>query len=82
MHVAVLGMWCRIVDGRVADPQPQELHQYKIVVSTLHNVRKLWLSGLRKGFFTHIFIDEAAQVRTCPLVVLNIPCSLPLLHLP
>ena len=44
------------------DPPIHELSQYKIVVSTLHNVRKLWLADLKPGFFTHIFIDEAAQV--------------------
>ena len=34
---------------------------FKIIISTCA-VLKLWLAGLEKGFFTHIFIDEAAQV--------------------
>ena len=52
----------RIVHDRIVDPPVHELSKYKIVISTLQNVRKLWLAGLEKGFFTHIFIDEAAQV--------------------
>ena len=33
-----------------------------MVVSTLVTARTLSLMGMSKGWFTHIFIDEAAQV--------------------
>ena len=35
---------------------------YKIVVSTLSTARTLALMEVPKGHFTHILIDEAAQV--------------------
>lgn len=43
-------------------PTLEELKQYRIIVTTLYTARVLSLLGLQKGHFTHIFIDEAAQV--------------------
>ena len=45
-------------------PTLAELKSYKIVVATLSTARALPLMELAKGHFTHIFIDEAAQVRS------------------
>ena len=49
-------------------PSLEQLQQYKIIVTTLYTARVLSLLGLQKGHFTHIFIDEAAQV-LCLLVL-------------
>ena len=43
-------------------PSLAEMKEFKIVVATLNTARALTLMGLPKGHFTHIFIDEAAQV--------------------
>ena len=43
-------------------PSLDEIKEYKVVVSTLVMARTLRLMGMEKGYFTHIFIDEAAQV--------------------
>ncbi len=51
-----------IENGSLVTPPLQELKSYKVVVSTLQTARSLALMGLNKGHFTHIFIDEAAQV--------------------
>ena len=39
-----------------------ELVPYTIIVTTTMTARMLWLNGVEKGYFTHILIDEAAQV--------------------
>lgn len=44
-------------------PSLTELKSYKIVVATLSTSRALPLMEVPKGHFTHIFIDEAAQVK-------------------
>ncbi len=49
--------------GNLIIPPLQDIKAYKIIVSTLQTSRSLALMGLNKGHFTHIFIDEAAQVR-------------------
>ena len=60
MYVFVL---CSRIEGdQFGVPSIQELRQYQIVVATLSTARALALMGLPKGHFTHIFIDEAAQV--------------------
>ena len=43
-------------------PDISTLLQCKILVTTLVTARLLVLMGLPKGHFTHIFVDEAAQV--------------------
>ena len=43
-------------------PSVAEIKSKRIVVATLSTARALPLKELPKGHFTHIFIDEAAQV--------------------
>ena len=43
-------------------PTLDEIQEYRIVVTTLVTSRTLFLLGLRPGHFSHIIIDEAAQV--------------------
>ncbi|XP_077528320.1 putative helicase with zinc finger domain [Haemaphysalis longicornis] len=52
-------------------PTSQELEEYRVVVTTLVASEMLIASGLNQGFFTHIFIDEAAQA-------MEAECILPL----
>lgn len=48
--------------GSLALPTASELQDRKIVVATLSTARTILWAGLPLGHFTHIFIDEAAQV--------------------
>ena len=61
-------------------PPLADLKQYKMVVATLSTARNLLFSGLPKDHFTHIFIDEAAQVRMHLSLSLSLPPSPPLSH--
>ena len=49
-------------NSRLLMPSLSELKSHRIVVSTLSTARALTLMEMPKGHFTHIFIDEAAQV--------------------
>lgn len=53
----------RIQDGQLSVPSLTDMKSYKIVVTTLSTARILALMEMPKGHFTHILIDEAAQVR-------------------
>lgn len=44
-------------------PTLAEIKKYRIVVTTLITSRTLSLMGLECGHFSHIIIDEAAQVK-------------------
>ena len=52
----------RVQNRQFVMPTLEELKQYRIIVTTLYTASVLSLLGLQKGHFTHIFIDEAAQV--------------------
>ena len=56
----------RIENGQLAVPTLKEFQQHQIIVTTLSTSRTLALMGMPKGHFSHIFIDEAAQVRFLP----------------
>ena len=43
-------------------PTKNEIMKHKIIVTTLLTARVLFLMGIKKGHFSHILIDEAAQV--------------------
>lgn len=59
-------------DGQLSDMTPTQIMSYSIVVTTTMTARTMLLNGVRKGFFTHILLDEAAQVCTCMYNVLYI----------
>ena len=61
-HNEVPNCYFRIDKGKLTQPSLPEIEKYKIVVATLSTARALTLMGLPRGHFTHIFIDEAAQV--------------------
>jgi len=60
-----------IQDFSFVVPEVSKLTQYKILVTTLVTARLLVLMGVPKGHFTHIFVDEAAQV----ILTCIVPCS-------
>ena len=43
-------------------PTISDIKEHRIVVTTLLTARVLFLMGIERGHFSHIFIDEAAQV--------------------
>ena len=53
----------RLENDHLVIPSLQEIQTYKIIVTTLTTSRILPLLGLKHGHFSHIIIDEAAQVR-------------------
>ncbi len=52
----------RLQDGKLCVPSLAEMKTYNIVVATLSTARTLALMEMPRGHFSHIFIDEAAQV--------------------
>ena len=56
-------MYFSTQDGSFVIPDLMRLSQSKILVTTLVTARLLFLMGLPRGHFTHIFVDEAAQVQ-------------------
>ena len=54
---------CSIKEGAFYDVPVEQLLSYSILCLHYNDFINVFsLSGLRKDFFTHIFIDEAAQV--------------------
>ncbi|KAH6943679.1 hypothetical protein HPB50_025601 [Hyalomma asiaticum] len=53
------------------EPTTVEIEAHRVVVTTLSSSQMLLASNVKKGFFTHIFIDEAAQA-------METECILPL----
>ena len=62
MCTSALFIFFSIHDFTFMVPDISTLSQYSILVTTLVTARLLVLMGLPKGHFTHIFVDEAAQV--------------------
>lgn len=52
-------------------PTVEDLEAHRVVVTTLSSSKMLLDTGVKRGFFTHIFIDEAAQA-------METQCILPL----
>ncbi|XP_062209956.1 probable RNA helicase SDE3 [Phragmites australis] len=53
--------FCFFEDRVFKCPPLQALMQYKIVISTYMSSSRLQAEGIRRGHFTHIFLDEAGQ---------------------
>lgn len=57
-------------NGRVfRRPAKEDLLKYRIVVVTLNISMELASLDLPKGYFTHIFLDEAAQAMECEAIM-------------
>lgn len=52
-------------------PTVEDIEAHRVVVTTLSSSKMLLDTGIKRGFFTHIFIDEAAQA-------METQCILPL----
>jgi len=67
---AVVKKFCKMNDkGYFVDPSSQDILQNKIIMTTM--VTSLQLTELQvQGYFTHILIDEAAQVHSNTLTQL------------
>lgn len=48
--------------GSFDTPSLEQLKQYRIIVTTCNSASILYNAGVPQGFFTHIAIDEAAQL--------------------
>ena len=56
-------------------PDLGELKKFRIIVTTSQTARTLRLKNLKPGHFTHIFIDEAAQVRKMYSYIRTCACN-------
>uniref|UniRef100_A0A671WXZ2 RNA helicase n=1 Tax=Sparus aurata TaxID=8175 RepID=A0A671WXZ2_SPAAU len=59
------------LDGKWNLPTKAELMEHRIIVTTLYTAGRLVTSGIPKGHFTHIFVDEAGNA-------LETECLIPL----
>ncbi|UYV83673.1 HELZ [Cordylochernes scorpioides] len=50
-------------------PTREDVEKHRIIITTLSMSRTLVQLGLKKGFFTHILIDEAAQSMECETIL-------------
>ena len=70
----------RYENGHFVCPDVETLKKYRLIVTTLHTARTLRLKGFKKDSFTHIFIDEAAQVMenqiVCQVCYMLLPIDL------
>lgn len=50
-------------------PQFADVESHRVVITTLSTARLLSDLDLPEGFFTHIFLDEAAQALECDMLI-------------
>lgn len=55
--------------GNFRRPTVEDIMKHRIVVVTLSISMELSTLGLPKGYFTHIFLDEAAQAMECEAIM-------------
>ncbi|ONK60474.1 uncharacterized protein A4U43_C08F18870 [Asparagus officinalis] len=53
--------FCFFEDMVFKCPSLRDLRHYKIIISTYMSASMLYTEGIRRGNFTHIFLDEAGQ---------------------
>ncbi|XP_070580150.1 probable helicase with zinc finger domain [Ptychodera flava] len=61
--------YCLIKDGFFYMPTKEDVLKHRVVVATLSTSRYLSHLDLEPGFFTHIFLDEAAQAMECETIM-------------
>jgi len=61
--------FCLMKDGRFIDPRDQDILQSKVILTTMVTSLQLTQLKLRDDCFTHILIDEAAQVRSVTTII-------------
>lgn len=55
--------------GTFAIPTLEDINKHRVVITTLSTARYIEDLGLPAGFFSHIFIDEAAQALECETLI-------------
>ncbi|XP_050372396.1 probable RNA helicase SDE3 isoform X2 [Argentina anserina] len=53
--------FCFSEDNIFSCPPPKALRAYRIIISTYMSASLLYAEGIKKGHFSHIFLDEAGQ---------------------
>ena len=61
--------YCEVRNGKFVQPKKGDIEKHIIVVSTLVTANTLHEIGIGKDFFTHIFIDEAAQAMEVEAII-------------
>lgn len=61
--------YCKVSHGKFVQPTKEQIESHLIVVTTLVTSNVLRLNGLGKDFFSHIFIDEAAQATEAEAII-------------
>ena len=61
--------YCKVINGKFAPPAKEDIEKHIIVISTLVTADLLHQIGVDKNFFTHIFIDEAAQAMEVEAII-------------
>lgn len=55
--------------GTFRAPQVEDVERHRVIITTLSTARLLSDLDLPEGFFTHIFLDEAAQALECDMLI-------------
>lgn len=53
--------FCWVEDSHFRCPTLSNLKHYRIIISTYTSVSHLYAEGIKRGHFSHIFLDEAGQ---------------------
>ncbi|KAK3042186.1 hypothetical protein RJ639_001306 [Escallonia herrerae] len=53
--------FCYVVDSMFQSPRLRDLMRYRIIISTYTSSSVLYAEGIKRGHFSHIFMDEAGQ---------------------
>ena len=61
--------YCKVRSGKFVPPRKEDIERHIIVISTLVTANLLHEIGVGKDFFTHIFIDEAAQAMEVEAII-------------
>ncbi|PHT78647.1 putative RNA helicase SDE3 [Capsicum annuum] len=53
--------FCNVEDYGFKCPLLRDLKRYRIIISTYASASLLYAEGIKRGYFSHIFLDEAGQ---------------------
>ncbi|KAK4365941.1 hypothetical protein RND71_013821 [Anisodus tanguticus] len=53
--------FCNVEDDAFKCPLLKDLRRYRIIISTYASACLLYAEGIKRGYFSHIFLDEAGQ---------------------
>eukprot|EP00794_Sanderia_malayensis_P007704 gene7704-8541_t len=61
--------YCEVRNGKFVQPTKSEIEKYNVVVCTLVTADIFLQAGVSPGYFSHIFIDEAAQAMEVEAII-------------